>query len=231
MFRVPQPAVVIQAADLPWLYRMDYTPPPIPSTAGLDAVIAAALSPFVSRPGVAAPTRLTSLVISAHGQAGQIGLGREHIHAGNVRAFADAIANRFKSIFILSCNVARIQATEVPYFNHPRWGPGAQPVRMRFLPGDGHHFCSLLAQRAHAEVHASTEPQAHGQNRLVFPEGWVDDYEGLYLVYGVSGRLIHQRRRPGFDDVASQNREFEGWSVRSHRNPQLPSDFHVLQGD
>ncbi len=231
MFRIPQPAVMIQAADLPWLYRMDYTPQPIAPTATLQQVIEATLSPFTARTGASAPTRLTSLVLNAHGQAGRLGLGRDHLHSGNVQTFADAIANRFKCIYILSCNVARIQATEVPMHEHPRWGQRATPVRMRFQAGDGHHFCSVLARRAQAEVHAATEPQTHGQNRLVFPEGWVDDYEGLHVVYGPSGRVIHQRRRPSFDDVDSSNREFEGWSVRSHQRRDLPSDFHVLQRD
>jgi hypothetical protein len=206
MIPVPQPSVVIQAADVPWRYSMQYTPPPIADDASIEDVIAAALSPFRAH-----RDRLRCLVINAHGQAALIGLGRHGICLKNLEQFGNAIQGKFHRIEILSCNVARIQRDHVPWHMHPRWGPNAQPIRMRFLPGDGHHFCARLAQLSGAFVRAATEPQSHAQNHVVFPSGWIDNYEGLSVVYNPAGELIHTERTASFDDVAAANAGFEGW--------------------
>ncbi|MFC3149034.1 hypothetical protein [Piscinibacterium candidicorallinum] len=232
MFFLPQPSMVIQAADVPWRYQMDYTPPFVAPTATLDDIIATIRGVFEPARGTPPPARMHALVLNAHGQPAQIGLGSEFITASNVQRFARAIRDRFSVIYIMSCLTGRIQAGTVTYSRRPRWGgeTGWGPWRsapvtdcFSIVAGDGHHFCQVLAHDARAEVHAGTEVQVHSLDYRVFPRGWIDEYEGREVVYDATGRLIAQRVRPSYDD--ERDRSMDGPAMDPGR-----CDVHDMSG-
>ena len=160
MIKIPQPAMVLNANDVPGAdYKMWNTRV---VTRKDDARWLMRNVASVAR---AAPGgRLKALVINCHASAASLGLGTG-ISSGNTDVF-DEIKGLVDEIYIVACQVAYIQ------------GPGTGT--------DGNLFTGAVAKRSGANVYASTASQNAGI-WPAFPFGYIDGFEGSVYKYKPDG--------------------------------------------
>ncbi|MFN8178155.1 MAG: hypothetical protein U0167_09505 [bacterium] len=159
MIRIPQPAMAINANDVPgpnykmWNTRF-VTRKDDPRWIMIN----------VASVAKAAGGKLKALVINCHGSAGRLGLGTG-IARGNTDVFEE-IKGLVDDIYITACQVAFIS------------GPRTST--------DGNLFSGEIAKAAAANVYVSTASQDTGLWPSI-PYGYIDGFEGRVYKYKSDG--------------------------------------------
>lgn len=134
--------------------------------------------------------KLSEIVISCHGAPGYLQLG-EGIGLADVGLF-QAWRGLVDKVWIRACLVGRIVGPDTA-----SQGDGAFIAALS-LSGDGHRFCSELAQALGCYLVVGTELQVSSRYSATnpVPFGQLDTYEGLVLSYNPKGVIDWSRRYP-----------------------------------
>jgi hypothetical protein len=168
MIKMRQPAMVLNADDVPGArYRM-YNTWTVPSTDSPQHILDWSASVARAAPGGYLP----SLILNCHGFYGagsggatlggfglKLGTGIRRVDTPRFGALAPTVS----CIWITACGTARISGSS---------------------SGDGHALCSEIARAANAYVIAAT---THQVGDLWLPYGYIDDFEGLVVRYNPKG--------------------------------------------
>jgi hypothetical protein len=140
--------------------------------------------------------KLNEIVISCHGAPGYLQLGTG-IGAGEISLFRRwrGLVNK---VWIRACLVGRIVGPDTA-----SQGDGAF-ISALSMSGNGHRFCSDLAQALRCYLVVGTELQTSGRYSTTnpVPFGQLDSYEGLVLSYHPDGTIGWTRR---YSSVSSAN--------------------------
>jgi hypothetical protein len=134
--------------------------------------------------------KLSEIVISCHGAPAYLQLG-EGIGLGDVGLFR-AWRGLVNKVWLRACLVGRIVGPDTA-----GQGDGAFIAALS-LSGDGHRFCSELAQALQCYLVVGTELQVSSRYSATVPVpfGQLDTYEGLVLSYDPAGTISWSRRYP-----------------------------------
>ncbi len=164
--RVPQPALVLNAADAPgWPYRMWYNrkvPKGKSAKSIIDDVVSTALR--------CGRSELKALIINCHAEPAKLGLG-QGFSRSNVSLFDNLYVEGYgplvKRIYLIACEIAKVKGES-------REGGG-------FATRDGNLFCCAMCKNAHAEVVAPRVMQHQGSEEP--PVNHIDRFEGVTYLY------------------------------------------------
>ncbi|MEM9463015.1 MAG: hypothetical protein AAGF11_53230 [Myxococcota bacterium] len=182
MITVSSPSMVLNDSRAAVSYRMDVTKT-VQNNTSIQSMVDMVLRAAQNAPG----GTLANLVFTAHGSPAffQLGVG---LSSSTMAPFA-AIKGKVHKIWFRGCLVARITGPQTA--TH---GDGAALRQMGLNNGDGHVFIASFARLTGCYVVAPTEMQA--SNRLTYPAGQMDSYEGLVLSYDPQGNISWQHRYP-----------------------------------
>lgn len=143
--------------------------------------------------------KLKNLVFRCHGAPAFLycgaGIGRTEVP--RFVAWREIV----EKIWLSACEVARHDSPH-PHRNGHMSGVGA---------GDGHLFCSELAQAVGCHVVAPTERQVVGLG-VTMPYGKLDTFEGLVLSYDPAGRVSWSHRYPSTFEIPVIGRFNANWN-------------------
>lgn len=194
MFRVESPSMVINDSRAAVEYRMDFTMKAFPSSTMEN------LANAVVNRANQINRRIKNLVLTAHGLPGsfQIGTG---LDLATMSPFS-VLRNKVRRIWFRGCLVGRIINSQTQ-----NDGDFAALQSLGVTSGNGHAFLSAFAGLTRCEVIAATEMQASASRS--YPQGIMDRWEGLVVMYNPQGRLVLTRRNPslfGYNEDASMAR-------------------------
>ncbi len=174
MITIPQPAMALNAVDVPGPPYKMWNTYHVPSTHTADHILGWTATVAKGAPG----GKLRALVINCHGytskKIGGYGLNLgTGIRRGDTPLFG-RLRGLVDEIYIIACQAARIG---VPT------GPGST------VDGDGNLFCCEIAKSSGATVYASTANQSTGL-WLGIPFGRIDGWEGQVYRYNPDGSCV-----------------------------------------
>lgn len=118
--------------------------------------------------------KLKNVTFSCHGNSAYVQMGQGFDRS--CTSMFSAWEGLVEKIWFHCCSVARIITPNSP------------------TNGDGNLFCSEIARAARCYVVASTETQVNVAGRIL-PYGKLDTFEGLVLVYALSGSVMPNPHR------------------------------------
>lgn len=190
MITLEEPHMGLNDVTGPYKVHMWKTSPVYPTTT-LQHILEEVAEAARRAPG----GKLRNLVFCCHGMPAYLFCGQGIGRADTARftVWRDLV----EKIWFSACNLA---------YSTPASGRGCAPGPAH---GDGHMFCSEIAQAAQCYVVASTELQAYTAGRTL-PYGKLDSFEGLVLSYNPAGEVSWSHRYP-----STYQTWFSGW----YRNP------------
>lgn len=178
MFKLLQPSMALNAADITWSkIRMQITKESVSVSLTREQII----QDVVTAANGVSGGKLKNVVINCHGLPGYVGIG-QGFNSSHLGLFT-AWAGKVEKIWFVACLVARIPTAQMQtQLNTTYPGAGA---------GDGNVFCSQLARNAHCYVVAPTERQVNQGGYVI---GQMPSYEGLVLSYNRQGIVSWSHR-------------------------------------